>query len=128
MAFASEEIISYLNKVKYPYNINMLTQQFVYEQLDYIDRKNDWVKVILEQRELLVEKLRELPFVETIYPSDANFLLVRVPDPENIYNQLVQKGIIVRKRNNLSLCGGCLRITVGTLEENNLLINELKQL
>ena len=128
MAFASEEITDFLNKVKYPYNINMLTQWFVNEHLNYEERKNEWVKVLIEQRGVLAEKLRELPFVEKIFPSDANFLLVRVPDPEGVYCRLMSKGIIVRKRNNLSLCGGCLRITVGTAEENNFLINELKQL
>ncbi|MDR0574914.1 MAG: histidinol-phosphate transaminase [Tannerella sp.] len=128
MAFASEEITGYLNNVKYPYNINMLTQNFVCEQLDYEDRKNNWVGMLLEQRDRLAEKLRTIPFVEKIYPSDANFLLVKVPDPEGIYNKLMNDGIIVRKRNNLSLCIGCLRITVGTEDENNILINELKQL
>ena len=128
MAFASEEITGYLNNVKYPYNLNLLTQRFVYEQLDYEDRKNKWVGMILEQRSILTEKLHELVYVERIYPSDANFLLVKVPDPEDVYNQLVNKGIIIRKRNNLSLCYGCLRITVGTAEENNQLINELKNI
>jgi len=84
--------------------------------------------MLLEQRSILTDKLHELVFVERIYPSDANFLLVKVPDPEGIYNQLVNKGIIIRKRNNLSLCNGCLRITVGTAEENNQLINELKNI
>jgi len=128
MAFASEEITAYLNKVKYPYNINLLTQQFVSAQLAHTDRKDEWVGLLLKQRAVLAEQLGKLPFVEKIYPSDANFLLVRVADPEGIYNQLVNKGIIVRKRNNLSLCLGCLRITVGTTEENNLLINELKKI
>ena len=128
MAFASEEIINYLNKVKYPYNINLLTQRFVNEQLDYENRKNKWVEMLLKQRTVLTEKLGELPMVKKIYPSEANFLLVSVPDPEGIYNQLVNKGIIIRKRHTLSLCRGCLRITVGTEEENNTLIHELKQI
>ena len=128
MAFASEEIIGYLNKVKYPYNINLLTQRFVSEQLDDEDQKNKWVEMLLIQRYELAEQLHQLPIVEKIFPSDANFLLVRVNDPEAIYNYLVNKGIIVRKRNNLSLCSGCIRITVGTAEENNKLIKELKKL
>jgi len=128
MAFASDEIIGYLNKIKYPYNINLLTQRFVSDQLDHEDRKNEWVKMLLLQRHILSEKLLELLFVEKIFPSDANFLLVKVPDPEGIYNFLMNRGIIVRKRNNLALCNGCLRITVGAEEENNQLINELKQL
>ncbi|MDR0395137.1 MAG: histidinol-phosphate transaminase [Tannerella sp.] len=128
MAFASEEIIGFFNKVKYPYNINTLTQKFVYEQLEHKDRKNKWVKILLEQRELLAEKLRAIPFVEKIYPSEANFLLIKVPDANDIYNKLVKKGVIIRNRNNISLCLGCLRITVGVAEENEILINELKQL
>ncbi|MDR3250152.1 MAG: histidinol-phosphate transaminase, partial [Tannerella sp.] len=128
MAFASEEIVDYLNKVKYPYNINMLTQKFVGEQLDFEERKNGWVKMLLEQREALKEKLRSIPLTEKIFPSDANFLLVKVADANSIYNKLVEQGIIVRNRNNVSLCCGCLRITVGTARENDILINALKQL
>jgi histidinol-phosphate aminotransferase len=128
MAFASEEIIGYFNKVKYPYNINTLTQQFVSEQIDYEERKDKWVKMLLEQRGLLAEKLAAIPFVEKIYPSEANFLLIKVTDANDVYNKLVNRGIIVRNRNNISLCLGCLRITVGTAEENETLINELKQL
>jgi len=128
MAFASEEVISYLNKVKYPYNINMLTQNFVSEQLDNESRKEGWVSMLLEQREIFAEKLKTVPLIEKIYPSDANFLLVKVPDADDVYNKLVDKGVVVRNRNNISLCLGCLRITIGTAEENETLINELKQL
>lgn len=128
MAFASEDIIGYFNKVKYPYNINLLTQKFVSEQVDHEDRKNEWVNLLLKQREILIKELQSIPFVEEIYPSEANFLLVRVPDANDIYNKLVDRGIIVRNRNNISLCLGCLRITVGMEEENRALINELKQL
>jgi histidinol-phosphate aminotransferase len=128
MAFASEEITGFFNKVKYPYNINTLTQKFVNEQLDHEDRKKEWVGMLLEQRRLLAEKLGAVPFLERIYPSDANFLLVKVPDANDIYRKLVNRGVIIRNRNNISLCAGCLRITVGTAEENEILINELKQL
>ncbi len=128
MAFASEEIISYFNKVKYPYNVNILTQNFVKEQLEEEARKNDWVKMILEQRIYLVEALKRLPLVEKVYPTDANFLLVKVPDANAVYNYLVDKGIIVRNRNTVTLCNGCLRITVGTPEENKLLIESLKRI
>jgi histidinol-phosphate aminotransferase len=128
MAFASERITGYLNNVKYPYNINMLTQKVVVEQLDYEDRKEKWVKMLLEQREILAGKLAAIPLVEKIYPSEANFLLVKVPDANGIYKKLTDEGVVVRNRNNLSLCPGCLRITVGTAEENELLINTLKQL
>ena len=128
MAFASEEVIGYLNKVKYPYNINMLTQNFVSEQLDNESRKEGWVSMLLEQREIFAEKLKTVTLIEKIYPSDANFLLVKVPDADDVYNKLVDKGVVVRNRNNISLCLGCLRITIGTAEENEILINELKQL
>ena len=128
MAFASEEITGYLNKVKYPYNINMLTQKFVCEQLDYEARKDGWVKVLLEQREVFEDKLKTVSLIEKIYPSEANFLLVKVPDAGDVYNKLVNKSIVVRNRNNISLCLGCLRITIGTAEENEALINALKQL
>ena len=128
MAFASEEIISYLNKVKYPYNINLLTQQLVSELLDHKERKNRWVKRIIEQRDFLEDQLRALPVIKKVFSSNANFFLVKVNDPEDVYNKLVSKGIIVRKRNNLSLCSGCLRITVGTTEENKRLITELKKI
>ncbi len=128
MAFASEEIIAFFNKVKYPYNINLLTQRFVNEELDKQERKNEWVKMLLQQRDYLQKELKALPLVEKIYPSDANFLLVKVPDANAIYQSLVDKGIIVRNRNKVSLALGCLRITVGTKTENEILIKELKEL
>jgi len=127
MAFASEEIIAYFNKVKYPYNVNLLTQNFVSEQLNHEERKNEWVKMLLEQRDFLAKELKNIPFIEKVYPTDANFLLVKVPDANAVYQQLVEKGIIVRNRNTVSLCQGGLRITVGTLEENQTLIKELKK-
>ena len=127
MAFASAEIIRYFNKVKYPYNINKLTQDFVSEQLDQEARKNEWVAMLLEQRAALSTQLKALPFVEEIYPTDANFLLVKVLDANAVYQYLVDKGIIVRNRNTVSLCLGCLRITVGTEEENEELIKVLNQ-
>lgn len=128
MAFASEEVIAYFNKVKYPYNINILTQNFVSEQLDEEARKNVWVEMLLEQRAMLVEQLKQLSFVEKVYPTDANFVLVKVPDANAVYKYLVDKGIIVRNRNTVSLCLGCLRITVGTKEENEVLLGELKKI
>ena len=129
MAFASEEIIALFNKVKYPYNLSALVQQTVLKQLAVgSDYKNDWVKQILEERKYLAETLKKLPVVEKIYPSDANFLLVKVNDANGIYKNLVDKGVIVRNRNSISLCGNCLRITVGTKEENDFLIDSLKML
>jgi len=126
MAFASEEIISFFNKVKYPYNVNLLTQNFVSEEINHFERKNEWVKMLLEQRDYLQKELSKLPLTQKIYPSDANFLLVKTPDANAIYNYLVDKGIIVRNRNKVSLSLGCLRITIGTKEENDILINALR--
>ena len=127
MAFASEEIISYFNKVKYPYNINILTQQFVSKQIDQVAQKDEWVKQILAQRTPFINELEQLPIVKGIYHSDANFLLVKVSDADAIYKHLVEQGIIVRNRNKVSLCLGCLRITIGTAKENKTLIEVLKQ-
>lgn len=128
MAFASAQIISLFNKVKYPYNINILTQNLVLEELDKTEVKNNWVKTLIENREQLEQELRKISFVEKIYPSDANFLLVKVNDANQLYHSLVEQGVIVRNRNSVSLCQNCLRITVGTAEETTLLINSLKNL
>lgn len=127
MAFASEEIISLLNKVKYPYNINYLTQEFVIKQLRQSSLVEEWISIILKERSLLEEKLKSLPFVEAIFPSDANFILVKVNNADTLYKDLVDKGIIVRNRSNISLCKDCLRITVGNQEENKVLIEALKK-
>jgi len=128
MAFANPEIISFLNKVKYPYNINLLTQYFVGEEIKKLKRKNDWVDLLLAQRTGLIAEMESLPMVEKVYPTDANFVLVRVNDANATYRYLVDQSIIVRNRNNISLCLGCLRITVGTAEENALLLEALKQM
>ncbi|MCQ2226379.1 MAG: histidinol-phosphate transaminase [Bacteroidales bacterium] len=127
MAFASEEIMGYFNKVKYPYNINLLTQQFVNEQIDMIERKKGWVKMLLEQRDRLVNAFEAMPLVKKVYPTDANFVLIKVDDANGVYKSLMEKGVIVRNRNNVSLCGGCLRITVGTAEENDTLLAEIQK-
>ena len=126
MAFASPEIILLFNKVKYPYNVNILTQELVLEHLQYESRKRSWVNLLLQERERLVVELHQLSYVKTIYPSSANFVLVKVDDANAIYNYLVELSIIVRNRNNVMLCEGCLRITVGSPDENNLLFNALK--
>lgn len=126
MAFAGLPIINYLNKVKYPYNINLSTQQLALEAMEGIVRVNNWVKTTVEQRGWLTEKLAVFPFTETVYPSDANFILVKMKNAVAVYNYLASKGIIVRDRSRVILCDDCLRITVGTPEENQQLINELK--
>lgn len=128
MAFASEEIISFFNKVKYPYNINILTQKLILEKLENIDIKENWVKEILSQRTLMIEELKQLSIVEHIYPTDANFVLVKVDDANLRYKQLVEKGIIVRNRNSVTLCENCLRITIGTAQDNKELLKALTSL
>ncbi|MDH6307861.1 histidinol-phosphate aminotransferase [Dysgonomonas sp. PFB1-18] len=128
MAFASPDIIKLFNKVKYPYNVNILTQNFVSEELDKLELRKEWVSILLKGRDYLKTELPKLSFVEKIYPTDANFLLVKVADANGLYKQLADKGVIVRNRNSVSLCAGCLRITVGTDGENKTLIETLKQL
>jgi histidinol-phosphate aminotransferase len=126
MAFASAEVLGYFNKVKYPYNINLLTQQFVSQRLDKVEEKEQWVKTLLNERETLRQNLINLPLVKEVFQTDANFLLIKVDDANKTYNHLVSQEIIVRNRNTVSLCQGCLRITVGTPDENRLLIEALK--
>lgn len=126
MAFANEEIIEVMNKVKPPYNVNEASQQLALQALENVDQVNGWIKEILVQRDKLVLQLKDFGFVLDIYPSDANFILVKTTDPKNIYNFLVENGIIIRDRSKVELCEGCLRITVGTPEENDILIRSLQ--
>jgi histidinol-phosphate aminotransferase len=126
MAFASEEIIEVMNKVKPPYNVNEASQQLALQALGNIEQVNSWIKETLIQRDKLVLGLKDFEFVEDIYPSDANFILVKTTDPKGIYNFLVEKGIIVRDRSKVELCQGCLRITVGTPAENEILLTTLQ--
>ncbi|MCB0597563.1 MAG: histidinol-phosphate transaminase [Lewinellaceae bacterium] len=128
MAFASEEIIGLFNKVKPPYNVNQLTQEAVLKALNNPKQQQQWVQNILGQRTLLAQYLSGLDFVERIHPSDANFLLVKVKEPRRIYDFLVERSIIVRDRSRVALCEGCLRITVGTPEENEQLFRALVEL
>lgn len=128
MAFASTEIIDIFNKIKYPYNVNILTQKQALSILDNASQVKEWVKTLLEERTSLIEKMKEVPIVRHIYPTDANFILVKVDDANATYERLVMKGIIVRNRNNVALCQGGLRITVGTPKENDILINEMKKM
>jgi histidinol-phosphate aminotransferase len=128
MCFASAEIIKVLNKIKPPYNINEATQQFALEHLNLITQKEIWVQKIIAQREWLRAELQKLILINKVFSSDANFLLVKVNDPVGTYNHLIKKGIVVRDRSNVLLCEGCLRITVGTAKENELLIKELSKL
>ena len=126
MAFASEEIIEVMNKVKPPYNINEASQQLALQALQNTDLVNLWIKELLAERDKLVLKLKEFDFVLNIYPSDANFILVKTTDANSIYHFLVQHGIIVRNRTKIELCEGSLRITVGTPAENQKLLETLQ--
>ncbi|GGH19474.1 histidinol-phosphate transaminase [Mucilaginibacter phyllosphaerae] len=127
MAFASEEIIEVMNKVKPPYNINEASQLLALEALGNVAQVNEWIKQTLQERDSLVLTLKKLDFVLDIYPSDANFILVKTTSARGIYDFLVQHGIIIRDRSKVELCEGCLRITIGTPAENETLITTLQQ-
>jgi histidinol-phosphate aminotransferase len=126
MAFASPEIIGYLNKIKYPYNINTATQQLAIAALEAEQSIKTWTDQIVEQRKWLEEQLHTFQFVTNTYPSDANFLLVKFQHAQRVYEHLLTRSIVVRNRTNEPGCENCLRITVGTPEQNEKLINELK--
>ena len=128
MAFSSTPVIDILNKVKPPYNMNQATQDLAFEALKNVAQVNDWIKQTVIEREQLSESLQKLSIVTKVYPSDANFVLVKTTNPLGIYNRLVEEGIIVRDRSRVVLCEGCLRITIGTREENKQLINILSQI
>lgn len=127
IAYASPQIIAFFNNVKYPYNVNQLTQQHAIEVLSHPEILRQHVSEVLEQREVLRQKLSQLPIVQHIYPSDANFLLVKVNDADATYKYLQDKGVIVRNRNRVHLCKDCLRITIGTPDENEILLQELRK-
>ncbi len=126
MNFASIEIIDILNKIKPPYNINLATQELALQALDHLDDVNTMIKETVKEREELVKDLVQLPSVQKVYPSDANFVLAKMTEATSIYNYLKEKGIIVRNRSNVILCEDCLRITVGTPKENRQLLDALK--
>jgi histidinol-phosphate aminotransferase len=127
IAFASEEMIAVMNKIKPPYNINQASQELALQALEEVGQVNDMIREIVKEREALRNALLELPLVQKIYPSDANFLLVKVEDARGIYNYLLGRGIVVRDRSKVELCEGCLRITVGTPDENNTLVTMLNE-
>lgn len=127
IAYASAEIIGIFNKVKYPYNISLLTQRYAIDRLERHSEVAAWVELLKANRQWLIEALGSLRCVKHIYPTDANFVLVRVSDADAIYDYLRVRGIIVRNRNRVEKCLGCLRITVGTAEENEILINALNE-
>jgi histidinol-phosphate aminotransferase len=127
MAFAGQPIIEYMNRVKYPYNISTATQQLALEALSNVSTVNDWIEVTVIQREWLSNALNGLHYVQEVYPSDANFLLVKMKDARKVYEYLADRGIIVRDRSHVILCDDCLRITVGTPEENMILMEILEK-
>lgn len=128
MAFASKDIIGLFNKVKYPYNVNQLTQQHALEALSDRLQVEKWVKLLLQERKTMMASFTELRVCEKVYPSDANFFLAKMTDANGIYKYLVEKGIIVRNRSKVRLCGNCLRITIGTKLENDELLGALREL
>jgi len=128
MAFAKKEIIGIFNKVKYPYNVNMLTQEQAMKRLKDTQPVEQWVNILLQERERTMEAFGELPICEKIYPTDANFFLAKMKDAQKAYDYLVEKGIIVRNRTRVALCSNCLRVTIGTREENNELIGALRDM
>ena len=128
ICIASEELIKILNKIKPPYNVNELTQAHALKRVSNILRIKSEVSEILEQKNLLQKILLKIKFVEKVYPSDANFLLVKVDDADKRYKQLLKKGVVVRNRSKLPLCENCLRFTIGTPEENIKLVTALKEL
>ncbi|SHF22279.1 histidinol-phosphate transaminase [Pedobacter caeni] len=128
MAFAARPVIDILNKVKPPYNINQATQDLALKALENIGQVNDWIKVTVSERESLSQELASLPLVKKVYPSDANFILIEIIDALKTYDELVEQGIIVRDRSKVTLCEGCLRITIGTTQENQILLEALKAL
>ena len=127
MAFASVDIIGIMNKIKYPYNVNLLTQREALRMMEQHYQVKQWVKSLLEERARLVEEFKRLECCRRVYPTDANFFLTEVSDAKKIYNYLVDKGIIVRNRTNVALCHNCLRVTVGTRPENDALLEALRQ-
>ncbi len=128
MAFAASEIVSVLNKIKYPYNLNILTQQKALELIENREKVEKWVKLLIAEREKMKTLLSNFPFVVKIFPSDANFILVKMHDTRGIYEYLKENGVIVRDRSKVHLCEDSLRITIGKSEENGNLLTALKEL
>ena len=127
MAFASPEIIGIFNKIKYPYNVNRLTQEEAIKVLQHPETIKGWVNTLLEERTRVMEEFVKLPCCVRVFPTDANFFLAKVYEATQIYNYLVSEGIIVRNRTNVALCNDCLRITIGTKEENEALLEALRK-
>lgn len=127
MAFADKKIIDIFNKVKYPYNVNALTQKNALEALAEPYEVDKWIKIILLERSRMIDAFKLLPSCEKVYPTDANFFLAKMHDAQTIYDYLKSNGIIVRNRTHVNLCDDCLRITIGSKTENNELLAALRQ-
>lgn len=127
MAFASQSVIDVMNKVKPPYNINQSTQELVLKALEEVGQVNDMIKILVDMRKALTEVFESMPTVEKVYPSDANFILVKVAEARKIYEFLLSKGIVLRDRSNVELCENCLRITIGTEKENTDLVDAMQE-
>lgn len=127
MAFASKEIIDLFNKVKYPYNVNLLTQRQALEALKDPFEVDKWVRMLNLERGRMIEAFAMLPICQKVYPTEANFFLAKMDDAQKTYDYLVDLGIIVRNRSRIQLCKDCLRITIGTKSENSELIAALRQ-
>jgi histidinol-phosphate aminotransferase len=126
MAFASAGIVEILDKVKPPYNINQATQELVLKGLEEVGQVNDMIRILVDMREAMAEVFRSMPTVEKVYPSDANFLLVKIKEARKIYEFLLSQGIVLRDRSNVMLCEDCLRVTIGTEKENTMLVEAMQ--
>jgi histidinol-phosphate aminotransferase len=127
MCFASPEIIGFMNKVKAPYNINIVTQELALQALEEVGQVNDMIKLLVDMRIALAEVISSMPHVVKVFPSDTNFLFVKIPHARKLYEYLLTEGIIVRDRSTLELCEDSLRITVGTEQENTALVDAMYQ-
>ena len=127
MCFASPQMIGYLNKVKAPYNINIVTQELTLQALEEVGQVNDMIKLLVDMRVALAEVIASMPHVIKVFPSDTNFLFVKIPHARKLYEYLLSQGIIVRDRSSLELCEDSLRITVGTEQENTALVDAMYQ-
>ncbi len=127
MAFASQMVIDVFNKIKPPYNIGVIPQKLASGALDNIAQVNDWIKEVVTERDRLSAEISKLPFVLKVYPSEASFILVKTTDAKRIYNYLVNNQIVIRDRSKVELCEGCLRITIGTHDENAQVFKKLQE-
>lgn len=125
-AFAGPEIVAAMERIKYPYSVNVITERLVLRELEREAIRREQIATLIDQRRKLVAALEQIPLIRRVFPSDANFVLVRVDEPRKIYNHLIERGIIVRDRSRIAGCEGCLRLTVGTPEENAALIDALQ--